>query len=157
MPVDFGLAQIFPLADEATGAEPKIVGASFADPYLLLIRDDEKITLLRVDESGDLDEVEQDPSLQGKTFRSGSLYDDIKGVFRLESELETEDDTGTVLMFLLTVEGGLQVNTRLSGIGLYFRLVSAISDTLPDFLSTKPRTIRVQGGRSELSPSLPNS
>ncbi|KAI4101275.1 MAG: hypothetical protein L6R37_005018 [Teloschistes peruensis] len=106
---NFGLAQIFPLADEATGAEPKIVGASFADPYLLLIRDDEKITLLRVDESGDLDEVEQDPSLQGKTFRSGSLYDDIKGVFRLESELETEDDTGTVLMFLLTVEGGLQI------------------------------------------------
>ncbi|KAL8634970.1 MAG: hypothetical protein Q9228_007492, partial [Teloschistes exilis] len=106
---NFGLAQIFPLADEATGAEPNIVGASFADPYLLLNRDDEKITLLRVDESGDLDEVEQDPSLQGKTFRSGSLYDDIKGVFRLESELETGDDTGTVLMFLLTVEGGLQI------------------------------------------------
>ncbi|KAI4193345.1 MAG: hypothetical protein LQ350_008363 [Teloschistes chrysophthalmus] len=106
---NFGLAQIFPLADETTGAEPKVVSASFADPYLLLIRDDEKITLLRVDESGDLDEVEQDPSLQEKNFRSGSLYDDIKGFFRLESELETEDDAGTVLMFLLTVEGGLQI------------------------------------------------
>lgn len=133
MPVDFGLAQIFPLADETTGAEPKVVSASFADPYLLLIRDDEKITLLRVDESGDLDEVEQDPSLQEKNFRSGSLYDDIKGFFRLESELETEDDAGTVLMFLLTVEGGLQVTTRPSDIGLYFWLVFAISDKVHRF------------------------
>ncbi|KAI4242948.1 MAG: hypothetical protein LQ352_007140 [Teloschistes flavicans] len=106
---DFGLAQIFPLADETTGAEPRIVSASFADPYLLLIRDDEKITILRADESGDLDELEQNASLRGEIFRSGSLYDDMKGVFRLESEIETEDDTGTVLMFLLTIEGGLQI------------------------------------------------
>ncbi|KAL8685626.1 MAG: hypothetical protein Q9218_007644, partial [Villophora microphyllina] len=106
---DFALAQIFPLADEVTGAEPKIISASFADPFVLLIRDDEKITVLRADESGDLDEVEQGASLQGKGFSSGSLYDDTNGVFRLESEIETEDDTGTVLMFLLTIGGGLQI------------------------------------------------
>lgn len=156
VPVDFGLAQIFPLADETTGAEPRIVSASFADPYLLLIRDDEKITILRADESGDLDELEQNASLRGEIFRSGSLYDDMKGVFRLESEIETEDDTGTVLMFLLTIEGGLQVKTPLFDIRFYFCPMRAISDKLPDFLSTKPRATRVQGGRPEPPPSLPD-
>ena len=66
--------------------------------------------ILRVDESGDLDEVEQGSLLQQTSFRSGSLYEDSNDVFRLESEVEIEDDAGNVLMFLLTVGGGLQVH-----------------------------------------------
>ncbi|KAL8945889.1 MAG: hypothetical protein Q9222_007636, partial [Ikaeria aurantiellina] len=106
---DFGLAQIFPMTDEATGAEPKVVSSSFTDPYVLLVRDDESAMVLRVDESGDLDEVEQGDDLRKTGFRSGSLYEDSNDVFRLESEIEIEDDAGNVLMFLLTVGGGLQI------------------------------------------------
>ncbi|KAL8777045.1 MAG: hypothetical protein Q9213_008033, partial [Squamulea squamosa] len=106
---DFGLAQIFSMTDEATGAEPKILSASFSDPFVLLVRDDESIMVLRADESGDLDEVEQGESLQKGGFRAGSLYEDANDVFRLESDVEIEDDAGNVLMFLLTVAGGLQI------------------------------------------------
>lgn len=108
--VDFGLAQILPLAEEEdTGAAPEIISASFADPYVLLIRDDESIMVLRADEASELDEIEQGNSLKKKGFRAGYLYEDSNDVFRLESEMEIEDDAGNVLMFLLTVGGGLQV------------------------------------------------
>ncbi|CAO1598257.1 mRNA cleavage and polyadenylation factor subunit [Xanthoria calcicola] len=106
---DFSLAQIFPMADEATGAEPRILSASFSDPFVLLVRDDESILVLRADESGELDEVEQGDNLRQKGFRAGSLYEDANDVFRLESDAEIEDDAGNVLMFLLTVAGGLQI------------------------------------------------
>ncbi|KAI4267389.1 MAG: hypothetical protein L6R38_008283, partial [Xanthoria sp. 2 TBL-2021] len=106
---DFSLAQIFPMTDEATGAEPRILSASFSDPFVLLVRDDESILVLRADESGDLDEVEQGDNLKQKGFRAGSLHEDANDVFRLESDAEIEDDAGNVLMFLLTVAGGLQI------------------------------------------------
>ena len=97
------------MTDETTGAEPRILSASFSDPFMLLVRDDESVLVLRADESGDLDEVEQGDSLGRKGFRAGSLYEDANDVFRLESDVEIEDDAGNVLMFLLTVAGGLQV------------------------------------------------
>ncbi|KAL8857985.1 MAG: hypothetical protein Q9178_005445 [Gyalolechia marmorata] len=106
---DFGLAQIFPMTDETTGAEPRILSASFSDPFVLLVRDDESVLVLRADESGDLDEVEQGDSLGRKGFRAGSLYEDANDVFRLESDVEIEDDAGNILMFLLTAAGGLQI------------------------------------------------
>ncbi|KAL8707272.1 MAG: hypothetical protein Q9225_007788, partial [Loekoesia sp. 1 TL-2023] len=106
---DFGLAQIFPMTDEGTGAEPKITSASFADPYVLLILEDESIMVLRADESGDLDEVELGASLKSRGFKSGCLFEDANDVFRLESEVDVEDDAGNVLMFLLAVGGGLQI------------------------------------------------
>lgn len=87
----------------------KIIHASFADPYVLLVRDDESIMILRADEGGELEELEQGPSLKRKGFRHGCLYDDSSDVFRLETEVDDEDDAGNVLMFLLTVGGGLQV------------------------------------------------
>lgn len=104
----FGLAQIVPMTDEATGAEPKVLRASFADPYVLLIRDDTSVLLLRAEESGDLDEIELGPSLQKKEVRSGTLYEDTNDNFRLEFE-DSDDEAGNVLMFLLTKGGGLQV------------------------------------------------
>ena len=67
------------------------------------------ITLLRADENGELDEVEQSAELLRKRFLSGSLYDDSTDVFRLESAVEIDDEAGNVLMFLLADDGGLQV------------------------------------------------
>lgn len=108
----FGLAQIFPMTDDATGAEPKVVFADFSDPYVLLIRDDSSVMVLRADESGDLDEVEQGEAVREDKWVSGSLYEDSNDVLRLETEDDSEDEAGNVLMFLLSGGGGLQVGSE---------------------------------------------
>lgn len=48
--IDLQLAQIIPMYDEETGAEPTITRASFADPYLLLVRSDGSIMVHVCDE-----------------------------------------------------------------------------------------------------------
>lgn len=107
----FGLAQIFPMTDDATGAEPKVIFADFSDPYVLLIRDDSSVMVLRADESGDLDEVEQGEAVREDKWVSGSLYEDSNDVLRLETGDDSEDEAGNVLMFLLSGGGGLQVGS----------------------------------------------
>ncbi|KAL9608934.1 MAG: hypothetical protein Q9167_006257 [Letrouitia subvulpina] len=129
---EFGLAQIVPMTDEATGAEPKALRASFADPYVLLIRDDASVLLLRAEESGDLDEIELSPGLQKKQVRSGTLFEDTNDDFRLEFE-DSDDEAGNVLMFLLTEGGGLQI-FRLPSIHKPIYVADGLS-FLPPFLA----------------------
>lgn len=102
------------MTDEVTGAEPKIISASFADPYVLLVRDDASVMILKADESGDLDEVERGDDLLTTKWLSGSLYEDSDDSFRLGPDDETEDDVVNVSMFLLSVEGGLYVRDDLA-------------------------------------------
>ena len=47
---DLQLAQIIPMYNEETGEEPAIVKASFADPYLLLVRNDGSVMVHVCDE-----------------------------------------------------------------------------------------------------------
>ena len=110
---DLGLAQIYPLADEESDAGPKVVSASFGDPYVLLVRDDSSAVVLTADESGDLDEVSQSNAFKAGKWLSGSLYEDSNDILRLEYPEESEDEAGNVLMFLLTAKGGLQVRQML--------------------------------------------
>ena len=98
------------MTDDATGSEPKVISSSFSDPYVLLIRDDSSVMILRADESGDLDEVEQGEAVLDRKWLSGSLYEDSNDALRLETGDDSEDEAGNVLMFLLSVEGGLQVS-----------------------------------------------
>lgn len=98
------------MTDEVTGPEPKVTSASFSDPYVLLIRDDSSAMILRADESGDLEEVEQGEAILNGKWLSGSLYEDSNDVLRLEAGEDSEDEAGNVLMFLLSAEGGLQVS-----------------------------------------------
>ncbi|KAL8998200.1 MAG: hypothetical protein Q9169_002685 [Polycauliona sp. 2 TL-2023] len=149
--IDFSLAQIFPMTDEETGAEPRILSASFSDPFVLLVRDDESILVLRADESGDLDEVELGDSLKQKGLRAGSLYEDANDVFRLESDDEIEDDAGNVLMFLLTVAGGLQV-FRLPGLDQQVYKADGLA-LLPPFL-TPDFTVRRTQAKEDLTELL---
>lgn len=101
---------MFPLVDESTEAEVKVTRASFADPYILLIRDDSSVMILAADESGDLDEVEQGEALLEHRWLSGSLYDDANDAFGLESDDEEDTELGNVLLFLLSRAGGLHVS-----------------------------------------------
>ena len=144
----FGLAQIFPMTDDATGAEPKVVSADFSDPYVLLIRDDSSVMVLRADESGDLDEVEQGEAMREDKWVSGSLYEDSNDVLRLETGDDSEDEAGNVLMFLLSGGGGLQVGSisrrRPIQIGLNLVLIGI------DFSSAKSEKGSIHCRRAQL-------
>lgn len=94
----FGLSQIHPIVDEDMGAVAKVVNASFADPYVLVVRDDSTIVLLQADMSGDLEECELNGSLLESKWLSGCLYTQENGVF----------GNGTKL-FLLGADGGLYI------------------------------------------------
>lgn len=107
--LDFGLAQIYPLTEEESNTESKVISASFSDPYILLVRDDSTVTILTSDESGDLDEVERGEHLKKGKWPSGSLYEDANDSLRLEYGDDSEDEAGNTLMFLLSSAGGLQV------------------------------------------------
>ncbi|KAL1982296.1 hypothetical protein VTN96DRAFT_1454 [Rasamsonia emersonii] len=95
-----GLAQIYPVWDEDTSDERIAVSASFADPYLLILRDDASVLLLQADESGDLDEVPLNDEISSKSWLSGCLYADNSGMF---SPIET-DSQGNIHLFLLNAE-----------------------------------------------------
>ncbi|CRG92198.1 Protein cft1 [Talaromyces islandicus] len=122
---DLGLAQIYPVWDEDEGDERFAVSASFADPYLLIFRDDSSLLLLQSDESGDLDLLSGNEALSSQTWVCGCLYTDINGVFAGDGEKPTEKIT---YVFLLSAEGKLFV-FRLPDM----KLVSAIEDV--DFFS----------------------
>lgn len=66
---------------------------SFADPALLVIRDDMTLLLLQADQSGDLDEIDLSHLPKAK-WLSGSLYRDRTGIFG-----------GGIVMGLLSVDG----------------------------------------------------
>lgn len=116
------------MADDESDAEPaKVVSASFADPYVLLIRDDLSAVLLTEDESGDLDEVVRGEAFRKGKWLSGSLFEDSNDILRLEYPEDSDEEAGNVLLFLLSAVGGLQVCEVLNTITipLNFRLSRA--------------------------------
>jgi cleavage and polyadenylation specificity factor subunit 1 len=108
--LDLGLAQILPMLDEETGAEPRIVKASLADPFLLLIRDDASIFLAQCDDDNDLEEIEKDDEvLVTAKWLTGCLYRDTTGSFTCIQRDTRLNDAGPVYMFLFNAEGALYV------------------------------------------------
>lgn len=101
--LDLGLAQIYPVWDEDEGDERSAVSASFADPYLLIFRDDSSLLLLQSDDSGDLDLLGDNEALSSQTWVCGCLYTDKNGLFAGEAEK-------TTYVFLLSAEGKLFVS-----------------------------------------------
>ena len=121
------------MADDESDAEPaKVVSASFADPYVLLIRDDLSAVILTEDESGDLDEVARGEAFRKSKWLSGSLFEDSNDILRLEYPEDSDDEAGNVLLFLLSAAGGLQVRDIFSTIiiPLKFRLSCALYSVL---------------------------
>ena len=95
------------------------MAASFAEPYVLLLLDDSKTMLLKADDAGELEEVEQGDTLSSTAWLSISIFDDSNDVFRLAGEEEEADDEGSsVLIFLLNVNGGLQVRFKVLWLAL---------------------------------------
>jgi len=109
--LDLGLSQILPMLDEETGAEPKIVKASLADPFLLLIRDDASIFVARCDDDNDLEEIERhDDILLTEKWLTGCLYKDTTGAFKSLQSNNGSNKPTPVYMFLLNAQGALYVS-----------------------------------------------
>ncbi|KAJ9305483.1 hypothetical protein DTO217A2_5012 [Paecilomyces variotii] len=98
---NLGLAQIYPVWDEDTSDERVVVAASFADPYLVILRDDATLLILQADASGDLDEVPLPEEVSSGRWLSCSLYDDKQSVF---SQAPSTESTNNFLLFALNSE-----------------------------------------------------
>jgi cleavage and polyadenylation specificity factor subunit 1 len=84
------------LSSETTGAELKVIAASFCDPWLLLLDESSIFCLFKMNDSGDLEETELGGDISKTKWLSGCLY---------KSEA-TRSDT---LAFLLSAQGALQI------------------------------------------------
>ncbi|KAG9254809.1 CPSF A subunit region-domain-containing protein [Emericellopsis atlantica] len=103
---NLGLTQILPMLDEETGAEPRVLSASIADPYLLLIRDDGSAWVASMDKNNEMEEMEKpEGTLASTKWASGCLYTDRTSIFQESAEKGSEK----VMMFLLSAAGALHV------------------------------------------------
>jgi cleavage and polyadenylation specificity factor subunit 1 len=96
------------MADEDTGTEPRVIGTSFCDPYVLVVRDDDSILVLEMDENGDLDAIPRSDSASSQ-WRSGSLYKDTTGKFTGDEGKPDAQHRNTILLLLLSTRQTLQV------------------------------------------------
>jgi cleavage and polyadenylation specificity factor subunit 1 len=85
--------EIIPMEDD-NGDELRVISASFADPYLLILREDSSVKLWKTTTTGEMEELENS-DLSSSKWLSASLY---------RSTLVSD-----VYLFLLTPDGGLQV------------------------------------------------
>jgi cleavage and polyadenylation specificity factor subunit 1 len=89
---DLALSQIIPMIDEETEEELKIAHTSFCDPYLLVLRDDSSVQILRVEKNGDVEPLEPDDTTLteskwlGGCAYSGSLTRDQAVIFLLRED-----------------------------------------------------------------------
>ncbi|KAB2573936.1 Cleavage/polyadenylation specificity factor A subunit [Lasiodiplodia theobromae] len=92
---ELGLDQILPMEDE-NGSELRIVSASFADPYILVLRDDSSVIILQADANGEMEEIDRGDALLSTKWLSGCIH-----------QSPTTGDKA--LAYLLSAEGGLHV------------------------------------------------
>lgn len=92
--VELNMNEILPMEDEESGAELRIIGSSFADPYLLILREDSTVKVFKASDSGEVEEVECS-ALSSTKWLSASLF---------QSSFLSD-----IFAFLLTPDGGLEV------------------------------------------------
>lgn len=97
------------MLDEETGAEPRVLSASIADPYLLLTRDDGSVFVAQMDNNKELEELEKTQGpLASTKWANGCLYTDTKGLFQ-ESQGDKGKGGEKIMMFLLSSTGALHI------------------------------------------------
>lgn len=150
--IDLGLAQILPMFDDETGAEPKIVSASIADPFLLLLRDDASIYVAQSGSDNELEELEKiDDVILTTKWLSGCLYTDTSGMF---ASIQTDKglrEGENVMMFLLSADGSLFVSSR-----NFIALIKAHNCRCMLYRISQNQYIRLKGSASSLQQSLPS-
>jgi len=98
------------MIDEETGQEPRVVSASIADPYLLLIRDDSSAVVAHMNKDTELEELDRDDkTLVSTKWLAGCLYADSSGVFTPTQKDGPEKAEPMVFAFLLSSAGSFYV------------------------------------------------
>lgn len=124
--VGLGLVQIYPVWDEDNSDERVALGASLADPYLAIIRDDSSLLLLQADDSGDLDEMTVAEDAASQRWLSACLYADKTGFFSNSKSHRGNLDPQNIFLFLLNQDHQLYV----SAFKLYLVVVSRLMNTI---------------------------
>ncbi|EHY60542.1 mRNA cleavage and polyadenylation factor subunit [Exophiala dermatitidis] len=100
----FALSQIFPIVDEEEGQTARAVKVSFVDPYLVVVKDDGSMSLLKADKAGELDEVELPENLRAWSILSATLYQDTDDMFQTSRFYNGTATPGPILT-ILTQDG----------------------------------------------------
>ena len=103
---NFGLSQIFPIVDEEEGQMAKAVRADFIEPYLVLVKDDASLSLLKADRKGELDELDV-PGPLSSNITSASLYYDTQEFFETARLVKGGHPEAGLLLLILDAEGVL--------------------------------------------------
>ncbi|KAH7123814.1 CPSF A subunit region-domain-containing protein [Dendryphion nanum] len=90
---ELNMDQIIPMEDETTGDELQVIAASFADPYLLVLREDSSAKIFKASAT-EVEDIECS-GLSSTKWLSASLF--------------KSSNISEVFAFLLSPEGGLQI------------------------------------------------
>lgn len=92
---ELNMEQIITMEDEEGNEGLRIINATFADPYMLILRDDSSAKLYKASGDGEVEEVEAE-GFTSTQWLSASLY--------------KSSAAGDTYAFLLTHQGGLHVS-----------------------------------------------
>ena len=106
---DFGLSQIFPILDEEENQTARAVRASFVEPFIILLKDDSSLTLLKADSKGELEECDLPEPLNSNAFSSAWLYLDRQDFFQASRFQKAKSSGQNILLLLLTKDGVLSL------------------------------------------------
>lgn len=102
---ELALDQIIPMEDEDTGAELQIINASFADPYLLVLRDDSTIKLFKANGGGEVEELDTEVLssfkwLSACAFQSTTIPEPLAFLLTPESALHVRVSPSVIIALI---------------------------------------------------------
>ena len=105
--LDFSLLQTLPLVDNESLDASKAVKACILDPVVLVLKDDGSLIFFKVDEPGELDELDLPSALAQEHYTSMTLFNDTKDLFMTTRFYQQNriGSRGQLLMGLLTTGG----------------------------------------------------
>lgn len=101
----FGLDQIYAIVEEEAGATAEVVAASVTDTHILILKSDNTIIILKVDKSGDLDEVNLPDSISSEDISSACLFDDHYDFFNTKQFSGKKASAKPLVLAVLTGSG----------------------------------------------------
>lgn len=102
------MSQILPIVDEDEGQLSRVTKASFAEPYMTLVKDDRSIVVLKSDKNGELEELELPVAMSGDTFVSADVWLDGSDFFQ-SSRFHTSGHEVNALLTLVSSNGSLSI------------------------------------------------
>lgn len=130
---DFGLDQIFAIVDEEADATAEVVAATVTDTHILILKDDQTMSLLKVDKSGDLDEVDLPDIVPSEDIISACLFNDYRNFFDTKRFTRNSNSTQSLILAVLTKDGIFSLHP-VSNLGVQIFHYSTL-DFLPTYLS----------------------